>query len=237
MRVLAACGMIAALLLMAACGEPEQLGERVELESDGWVIVGDLVEPESPEPVPAVLLLHMMPTDRTSYNKLAGFLAERNIASLRIDLRGHGESINQGEHTQEINAEAWRDILAAYNFLAERESIKPERIGILGASYSGEQAVIAAREGADVRAFVILSSGSFSENSIQFVANSSAHWQFIAAEDDGDVAALMRRAADGAPGLAAATIYPRGGHGTYLFSSDRELEKKIANWFLDHLTN
>ncbi len=237
MRFIAATGLLAALLLFAACGEPAQLGERIELESDGWVLVGDLVIPETTTQVPAVLLLHMMPTDRTSFTKLAGLLAERNIASLRIDLRGHGESINQGEHNEQINAEAWHDILAAINYLAEHEAINPERIGVLGASYSGEQAALAGREGAEVKSWVIMSSGSFSEESIQYVAHSGAHWQFIAARDDGDVADLMRRAAESAPGLAAATIYPRGGHGTYLFRSDRELEKKIANWFLDHLAN
>jgi dienelactone hydrolase len=235
MRVIAATGMLAALLMFTACGEPEQLGERIELESDGWTIVGDRVIPESPYQVPAVLLLHMKPNDRTSYNKLAEMLDERHIASLRIDLRGHGESINKGKSDDQIDAEAWRDVLVAFKYLADNEKINPDKIGILGASYSGEAAARAGREGAWAKAYVILSSGSFSEESIQFVATSEAHWQFIGAEDDDDVAALMHRAAQVAPGYAAATIYPHGGHGTNLFASDRELEEKIANWFLDHL--
>jgi pimeloyl-ACP methyl ester carboxylesterase len=235
MRVIATTGILAVMLLWAACGEPVKLGERIELKSDDWVIVGDLVIPESAYQVPAVLLLHMKPADRTSYDTLAELLAERHMASLRIDLRGHGESINKGKADDQIDSEAWRDVLAAFKYLADNEKINPDKIGILGASYSGEAAARAGREGAWAKAYVILSSGSFSEESIQFVATSEAHWQFIAAEEDDDVAALMQRAAAAAPGYAAATIYPHGGHGTALFQQDRELEKKIANWFLDHL--
>lgn len=38
------------------------------------------------------LLLHMMPATKESYEKLAEELQRRNIASLAVDFRGHGES-------------------------------------------------------------------------------------------------------------------------------------------------
>jgi dienelactone hydrolase len=230
---------VAASFLFSACAPQDEggPGERVELQSDDWTIVGDLALPEAEGPVPAVLLLHMMPTDRSSYANMAGLLAERGIASLRIDLRGHGESINLGEHNSEINAEAWRDVLAAFNYLKEQEAVDPERIGILGASYSGEQAARAGIEGADAAAWVIMSSGSFSEESIGFVSRTRVRWQFIAAEDDGNPAVpeLMKRAAAVTP-YAKETIFAKGGHGTYMFQYDKYLEKKIADWFFDELT-
>ena len=222
------------MLFVIGCPAPEAEPGRVELHSDGWVIVGNISKPESAARIPAVLLLHMMPTDRSSYDRLAGLLAERGVASLRIDLRGHGESTNLGSHNQEINSQAWRDILAAVSYLQGLEGIDPRRIGVLGASYSGEQAARAAREGAEIRAFVIMSSGSFSDESISFVADSEYPWWFIAAEDDANPSEAMKKAAASSE-LTELTVFESGGHGTYLFSTRNELEEMIAGWFAEKL--
>jgi len=232
------CFLITVCLLLAACPPPQGSGERVELESDGWVVVGDLQVPASDEPVPAVLMLHMMPTVRSSYIRLADLFAERGIASLRIDLRGHGESTNLGGHNREVNARAWRDVVAALDFLRSREGvIDPARLGVLGASYSGEHAARAGREGCDIAAYAILSSGGFSEESIAFVGSGEAPWLFVAARDDGErTPALMERAAAAAGERGELIMYDAGGHGTYLFSVYSDLEERIADWFADRLS-
>ena len=68
---------------------------RVTITSEGWTLSGDFT-PGAPGRAPAVLLLNGAARDRSAYSSLARLLAVRGIGSLRIDLRGHGESINLG---------------------------------------------------------------------------------------------------------------------------------------------
>ena len=69
---------------------------RVVITSDGWKLIADLMLPEASAPPPAVLMLNKAVGDRKAYVDLARHLAGRGIASLRLDLRGHGESVNLG---------------------------------------------------------------------------------------------------------------------------------------------
>ena len=225
---------------LVACPQPDAgRGERVVLNVEGWEIVGSLQVPRSEKPVPAVLLLHMKPTDRTSYNRLADLLDERGIASLRIDMRGHGESVNLGSRSEENDEQAWKDAVEALKFLQRQTGIDPGRIGALGASYGGEHAAHAGREIGGVKAFVILFSGSFSEESIRFVRESGAQWLFVAAGDDGnpEVPRLMERGFEaGGEEKAKLEMFESGGHGTYLFEKYPDLEGKIADWLAEKLS-
>jgi dienelactone hydrolase len=229
------CSVFVLGLMLAACTPPDEgNGKKVTLTVSGWKIFGTLQIPESDKPVPVVLLLHMKPTDRTSFNRLADLLAERGIASLRIDMRGHGESTNLGGPSAKNDEEAWKDAVEAVTYLQGEPGINPGRIGVLGASYGGEHAAHVARVNSGVKAVVVLSSGSFSRESIQFLGESEAKWWFIAAKDDDDpeVVKLMGRAADaGGDEKAERLIYDTGGHGTFLFDTHDDLEGKIADWF------
>ena len=112
--------------------------ERVEIGSDGWRLVGDLQIPDSAETVAAVLLLNKAAGDRSAYDELARRLADRGIASLALDLRGHGESVNlarfvAGEVPRSpLIWDAEADVLAAYRFLQQASRIDAHRIAIIG---------------------------------------------------------------------------------------------------------
>ena len=149
---------------------------RVVIESDGWNLVGDLCIPPSNRLAPAVIMLNRAAGDRTEYAGLAGQLARQGIASLRVDLRGHGESINKGkfipynEQSVELTIKpSHRDVTAAHRYLKTLRGIDPERIGFVGASYSGEMMAIAARQSGYGRAYVALSPGSFSDESMELI--------------------------------------------------------------------
>src|SRR3989339_472164 len=62
--------------------------------ADGVRIFGDYVLPEEGI-IAGAVMLHMMPSTRQSYRILQDAIAHCGIASLAIDLRGHGESILQ----------------------------------------------------------------------------------------------------------------------------------------------
>ncbi len=68
--------------------------ERLSIASDGWKLVSDLVIPGGESDVPAVLMLNKAAGTRAAYAPLAERLARQGLASLRLDLRAHGDSTN-----------------------------------------------------------------------------------------------------------------------------------------------
>jgi len=87
------------------------------------------------------------------FDRLADGLAEVRVASLRFDLRGHGES---GGRQEDLTlAGIGNDVRAAIAELATR--ISPERVSLLGASLSGGVcASLAARHPALVDRLVLI---------------------------------------------------------------------------------
>jgi alpha-beta hydrolase superfamily lysophospholipase len=88
------------------------------------------------EPRGWALLLHMMPATKESYGNLAEELQRRNVASLAIDFRGHGES--QGgpkgyERFSDVEQQAKiNDVLAAMTWIedsAEKSATLPKGYG------------------------------------------------------------------------------------------------------------
>ncbi|MEO6390578.1 MAG: alpha/beta hydrolase, partial [Pyrinomonadaceae bacterium] len=142
-----------------------RLEKRVVVESDGWRLVGELRIPRASRPMSAVILLNKANGDRKVYVELAQRLADRGIASLRIDLRGHGESINKGkfvpfqENSTDILKDTDKDIVSVIEYLSSVKGIDAKRIGVVGASYSGEEMAVAGRQRGYAKAYVALSPG------------------------------------------------------------------------------
>ena len=181
-------------LIVADLDRSNQPGAPVETEvtidSEGWALAGDLRMPSANQLAPAVLLLHRAAGTRQEYAALAWLLGQRGVASLRVDLRGHGESINRGRFLPD-NREASislddtpADIVAAHRFLAAQAGVDASRIAIVGASFSGEMMAEAARRTRYAQAYVALSPGSFSETSIRAIDPSAVPWLFISARED-----------------------------------------------------
>ncbi len=215
---------------------------RVVIENDGWKLVGDLQMPKSKNPVPAVILLNKANGDRKVYEKLANHLAVNGIASLRIDLRGHGESINKGkfvpfqENPPEVLNDNDQDIFAVTRYLKTLKRIDAARIGFVGASYSGEEMAISARKNGYGKAYVALSPGSFSEESIKAIDESRAAWLFIKSADERartlkDFFSALRQKSK-----TAQTMEVAGNkHATDILDEIPELPEILAVWFKYHL--
>ncbi|MFH0980996.1 MAG: alpha/beta fold hydrolase, partial [Planctomycetota bacterium] len=60
---------------------------------DGVEILGDFYPPAAAGRAPAVILLHIYRSDRTSWRPLIPKLHEAGFAVLALDMRGHGESV------------------------------------------------------------------------------------------------------------------------------------------------
>ena len=89
----------------------------------------------------AVVVLHGSGSTRTEVLDQAVVLARHGYGALLVDARGNGESDGHPMGTGWFGGD---DVAAAVGFLDERAEVDPGRIGVLGESMGGEQAVTAA---------------------------------------------------------------------------------------------
>jgi dienelactone hydrolase len=216
-------------------------GRRVVIESDGWELVGDLTQPLTEGPWPAALLLHNAAGSRGEQEGIAAQLARRGIASLRLDLRGHGDSINLGRFdpddlagTRHTVDQAPADVQAALEALPELAAIDPARIAVVGASYTGETAAEAARAMNRYQAaYVMLSPGDFSDVSIAAIDPSGAAWLTMRCQVErpffDDLFADIE-----AGSSAEIVIVPGACHGTDILAVPGVTEQ-IADWIAARL--
>lgn len=212
--------------------------KQVVIENDGWKLVGDLKIPKSKKPAPAVILLNKANGTRKVYENLAKHLAENGVASLRIDLRGHGESINRGkfvpfqENSPDILNDNDKDIFVITQYLKTVKGIDATRIGYVGASYSSEEMAVSARKNGYGKAYIALSPGSFSEESINAIDSSKASWLFIKSAEERaktlkDFFSILRQKSKMAQTMEVAG----SNHATDILDSNPELAEIIAVWF------
>lgn len=102
--------------------------------SDGLFLSGTLALPDGASQ--AAVLVHGGGVTREEggfFTRLAAGLADTGIASLRFDLRGHGES--EGRQEELTLAGILADIRAAVAFVSSR--VGTSRVALLGTSFSG----------------------------------------------------------------------------------------------------
>lgn len=248
-RVRAATAFLAAAVIfffgvqLAAQGKGQaKAARRVVVESDGWKLVCDLLVPKSKRPAPAVILLNKAAGDRRAYEQLARSLAEHGIASLRVDLRGHGESINKGkfvpgsENALSVIEGSDEDVTSAFGYLKTVPGIDARKIGFVGASYSGEEMAVSARKHGYGQAYVALSPGSFSDESMEAIDPSGVPWLFVKstaerAKSLQDFFALLRRKSRTAQTMEVVGTE----HATDVLSAHPELAEMLAVWFKHQL--
>lgn len=143
--------------------------------------------PDSTEPVPAVLLLHGFGSSKDEvggmYARVATALAQKGIASLRIDFAGFGKSDGDtGSTTVDAQLEQAK---AAFAVLKGTKGIDPNRMGVLGFSLGGGIAtLLASGQPMDVKSLVTWSSvGDFQADMLGALGQKA----FDRAKEDGVV--------------------------------------------------
>jgi uncharacterized protein len=142
-------GVAAGLALSALTMSAALAGETVMMLDGG--IAATLNLPDGATSAPAVLMLHGFGSSRDEvagmYAREAAALAERGVASLRIDFLGFGKSDGDtGATTVDSQLAEAASALAA---LAAMEGIDPDRIGVLGFSLGGGVAMLLAAANPD----------------------------------------------------------------------------------------
>ncbi|MBI5797903.1 alpha/beta fold hydrolase [Candidatus Woesearchaeota archaeon] len=225
------------IILINACTIQGQMKSISFLTDDQVNIVGNYWQGGKN----AVLLLHMMPATKESWEYFAEDLHKENFTVLAIDLRGHGESmeqeggiLNYKTFTDEEHQDSIKDVEAAVDYLKEQGA---ENIAIIGASIGANLALEYQSEHPEIKKAVLLSAGTNYRGIeiLPYAAKLREDQQvyFVAGSLDG-------RSAGSADAMAKEIaqkikkkeikIYNSTAHGTDLFAEDDTLSKILIDW-------
>lgn len=126
---------------------PSSVETVVEIESETYTIPATVCMPEGEGPFPAVVMLHGTGSSRdeagNGYAYAAPVLAEKyGIATIRIDFPGNGDST--ADYTEYTFESAVSDAVAAANYMAGLDTIDGDKIGVMGWSQGGTDALLSA---------------------------------------------------------------------------------------------
>lgn len=217
--------------------------ERVSFPTaDGVEIVGDFFETSAPRA--CALLLHMMPATKESWYAIIKKLTEQGISSLAIDLRGHGESIRQGNKTldykkfsDEDHQRTIYDIEAAVAWLKARK-IEEGSIIFIGASIGANLALQYTSKHPSIKKVALLSPGldyrgvKTEPAAKQLNADQSV---FLAASDDDEYSFHTIEMVHSLLKNPSTLLHLRNaGHGTDMLKNQPESLKALVNWAVDN---
>ncbi|MDP2676272.1 MAG: alpha/beta fold hydrolase [bacterium] len=222
-----------------------QMQERIELKTkDGVAIIGTHYKWEKGSP--AVLLLHMLPETKESWDGFAKKLQSKGFGVLAIDFRGHGESDGGPDGYRSFSEDETKKSIedARAGFLFQKnESHIP--LFVVGASIGANVALQILAEEKEINGAVMLSAG-IDYHGIQTLPSARAvsghqNVYIIAAKDDirrnGISATVMGKEIFDA--VASENkhikIFETGGHGIHLFSVYQKLEDDIIAWLQKHV--
>jgi alpha-beta hydrolase superfamily lysophospholipase len=227
------------LLFLIALSGCTKRGEFMEVSfktDDGFTIYGDFYQPENPNGK-ALILLHMLRTDKSHWTEFAQRLKERGYYVLAIDLRGHGKSLDKNGKKitwQEFSENDFKnmvlDVKAAKLFLIEK-GINSKSIGIIGASIGANTALNYAATDEEIRVIALLSPGlDYRGVKTEDAMKVYDRPVFIAAsKEDEPAASSSLKLYELALGKKELKMYENAGHGTRMFGSTNLMDELI-NW-------
>jgi uncharacterized protein len=122
--------------------------------ADGNRLSGIWQVPAGPGPFPSVVCVHGLTLTQRIFEEAAEALAREGVASLRVDLRGHGAS--EGPLVEQGFNDQMDDVRAAFRHMALLPGADPGRRGLLGFSMGAALgALVAEQEGPDCKAVAL----------------------------------------------------------------------------------
>jgi len=221
-----------------------------EIETaDGIVLYGDY-RPVNEEGAPAVVLLHMFRSTREAWAPILEPFHLAGIATLAIDMRGHGAS-TVGAGGEDLAARVqsrdpdlframWRDAAAAVVWL-EKRGHDVGRIGLLGASVGCSVAFDAARRDDRLRVVGVLTPGTnyLGVSTLDQLEDWGDRYTLIvgsleeAERGATHIVGLLRK--NGRSRVTYSELEESRIHGTNMFGKVWAIEIRIVNWFASKL--
>jgi len=233
-RRLAGRALVGALLLYyaavsAAAGRPVTLPA-----ADGVTLAAQYYEAAA-RPAPGVVLVHMQSRTRADWDEVAQQLEAAGITVLAIDLRGHGAS---GGAATPLAAMV-PDVRAAVQWLSTRPGVRPDAMGVAGASLGANLALLAAADQPLVRAVASISPSldyrglRVGPETMKKLSGRGV-WLAASSEDPYSLRTLKELTAD--------ESVPRdqqlssvAAHGTNLLTADKDLTRALVDWLRQRL--
>ena len=147
-------GLLLLLPAILAAAEPS-VRDMSLTTPDGFQLKGTLTVPAMGRRHPVVVLAHQFGTDRSGWKPLVDRLQAAGIATLALDLRGHGQSTQDGDTevkvTEDFMASAKAvgfdkipgDLAQAAAWVRKQPGIDPNHLGLAGASLGAFSALMA----------------------------------------------------------------------------------------------
>ena len=243
--------LILILILITLTNQVLAEKERIVIINNKWELIADWQKHKTSKRKGVILLLHKAAGDRSAYERMANLLSLRGYASLKVDLRGHGESINLRAFNPDISRfenpddpeivanfklikNGYLDIIAVIKWLKTNKRADQVPFAIIGSSYTGEE-MVKASDGIDwVDAYIALAPGNFSANSVAKIDATKIPWLFVRAEKEMSFMDNIFEAIDKGSN-AEIWILPGEGHATDLFEHNDDLEEKLIDWLQEKL--
>ncbi len=222
---------------------------------DGWTIYATFSTPDNvKEKVPVVIFLHSHEHDRAAfgvyrdpgpgrqqYPGLAPVVANKGMATLRLDLRGRGKSAGRKDmhaFSDEELSKVFLDVRAALAFLETQPAVDISRVGIIAAGMSAEAAVMAWSGDRRVKAMTFLSGRLSDAAKKQIAAGSDIPLLLLVSSEDKRGFADMTDAYFlSKSGETNIEVYDGLGVGTWMLSlfrakypKEKPLHEAIGDW-------
>lgn len=233
--------LFASLLTAVSCIAKEPLAPRIVdlTAADGIKLKASYFA--AGKPGPGVLLLHQCDHDRKIWDGLAQQVAAAGINVLTMDLRGFGDSGDKPHSTArnepiepQEEMQKWpADIDVAFQYLKSQPEMKPDLIGVGGASCGVSNAIKTAMRHPEVKSLVLLSGPSDIKDRT-FLRQAKIPAFFAVADDDQyplmvpSTEWLYLATADPEKKFAH---YKTGRHGAEIFAVHPDLPLAIVDWY------
>jgi len=219
-------------------GQEERTWDTLEMRipgADDQLIAATFTAPVEGEPVPAVLLLHMLGSHQGAWSEseLLTQLHDSGYATMTIDMRGHGATggINDWDKAQTDHLRVWQR-------LRDMPQVDGQATAVIGASIGANMAL---RLGADVPQIdtvVLLSPGleyqgvttddalvNYGERPLFYAAATGDSYA------DGSVTALAAQST----GPKQVEKLEGNAHGTQMLTAEPALSEQITAWLDEHV--
>lgn len=185
-----------------------------------------------------LILVHMMPATKESWQDFANFAQKQGYASIAIDLRGHGQSeggpngfrkFSDLEHQKSI-----LDLEAAVDYL-KSQGAPADKIDFIGASIGANLSLQYLAEYPEIKKAVLLSAGLNyrgleTKPLIKKLKGDQKVLAVSSRDDDNNAEENSELFGRNYKNLV---IYDRGGHGTNILENQPELKNKIIDFLND----
>ncbi len=212
-----------------AAGRPVTLAA-----TDGVTLAGQFYE-SAARPAAAVVLVHMQSRTRADWDEVAQRLEAAGITVLAIDLRGHGTS---GGSAAPLAAMV-PDVRAAVQWLSTRPTVRPDAIGVAGASLGANLALLAAADQSVVRAVAAISPSldyrglRVGPETMTKLAGRGV-WLAASSQDPYSLRTLKELTADESTPRDQ-QLSSMAAHGTNLLTADPDLTRALVDWLRQRL--